>query len=582
MTMKKRMLSIAVMSVVMSVVPMSVEAAEYGPGIGGVVNIDNEDSITIQNTATMGDAIDQTAADSTLSITGFTDLTISTQNGSAYVDKTAAVETTVGTIKGKASVDSTVTFENHGSTSATILLNPGYPATNKVGLNVEATTINVNNIDTQGSAAAIATYKDYDLTFTGKTINITSGGMGVNPSDTSTITLTADTINVTSTGSTAIHSKEDSLLTLDAREITLNSAPDANALTLASGKDKTGKVVIGSSRGTTLHLNGDMSIEGSQTLVLNNTRVIVKAGEQVEITNLEGQNSTFVLNSLTHNNTDPENQDLVRIENNQSDNLSIMMSGALNEQAASQEALMNQFLATVKVDAAGKPVTMGAEAGETAGGFTFDETGAMTPTENPSMAAVGHFSAMNLAQWRSDVDGLTDRLGDLRVNPKHIGGWARVTGYENEVATSVNVKSQTTTIQAGGDIRLNDHWIVGGAFSYTNLDADFSNGFGKGEGYTLAGYLSGFFVCGGYVDLVGRVGRLSSEVRADTLSSFGGVLTGDYDNNALGLSIETGYHWSINQTFYVEPQAQLAYSLVLGDNFQSKTNNVKIEQEDFE
>lgn len=92
-------------------------------------------------------------------------------------------------------------------------------------------------------------------------------------------------------------------------------------------------------------------------------------------------------------------------------------------------------------------------------------------------------------------------------------------------------------IQAGGDIRLNDRWLVGGALSYTNLDADFSNGFGEGEGYTLAGYLSAFFADDGCVDLVGRVGRLSSDVTADTLSSFGGVLTGDYENSALGLSL---------------------------------------------
>ena len=50
---------------------------------------------------------------------------------------------------------------------------------------------------------------------------------------------------------------------------------------------------------------------------------------------------------------------------------------------------------------------------------------------------------MNLAQWRSDVDGLTDRLGDLGVSSQKIGGWARVTGYENQVNTSVNVKNHS-------------------------------------------------------------------------------------------------------------------------------------------
>ncbi len=568
---KKHVIGLAVMSAL----AMSAQAGEYGPFNGGAVNITNEDIVNIKNAGT-GAAIDQTASGSSLSILDFTTLLITAQQGSAYVDQTGAVESTFGVMRGKKGVSS-VTFESDGTNSPTINLNPGFPNTNKVGLTVEAGTITVNQNHQSDSTshAAIAVYKDSELELTANTININSVGSGLNAFGTSRVTLTADTINVKSVGGAVIVSG-NAKLELNASTITLTS------LYMKGTGTPTGRITIGSESGTTLNMNGDISVERSQTLELNNTRVIVKAGEQIEVSNLEGSNATFVFNSLTNTNVDSEHLEIVRIDNNQNDSLTLLLSGELTETAASPEELAKAFLAVARLDEEGKPIAMAAEAGETAGGFTFDAQGELTPNENPSMAAVGHFSAMNLAQWRGEVDLLTDRLGDLRVNPQRAGGWARISGYENDISTSVSVQSRSTTVQAGGDVRLDDHWVLGGAFSYTSLDADFSNGEGSADGYSLAAYLSGFFDCGGYVDVVARAGRLSSDVEADTLSAFGGVLTGDYANNAVGLSVETGYHLPIGSTFFVEPRAQLAYSLVFGDDFQSTTNSVRIEQEDFE
>lgn len=568
---KKHVIGLAVMSAL----AVSAQAAEHGPFNGVDVNISGEDIVNIKNTGT-GAAINQTGAGNSVSITGFTELLISAQNGSAYFDSTNAGEDAIDEISGKKS-GSTVTFETHSGSSAPLMLNPGNNL--KAGLNVTAGKINVTNHSSSSSVAAIRTYKGATLNLTADTIHIASTYVGINPAGTSEVTLTGDTITVEA-GTQAIHVRENATLKLEASTITLNSGN--NALLITKGGDNAAKVVIGSETGTTLNLNGDISVLQNQTLELNNTRVIVKACEQIEVSNLKGSNATFVFNSLTHTNVDSEHQEIVRIDNNQNDSLSLLLSGELTETAASPDELAKAFLAVARLDEEGKPIAMGAEAGETAGGFTFDAQGEVTPNENPSMAAVGHFSAMNLAQWRGEVDLLTDRLADLRVNPQRAGGWARISGYENDISTSVNVQSRSTTVQAGGDVRLDDHWVLGGAFSYTSLDADFSNGEGRADGYSLAAYLSGFFDCGGYVDVVARAGRLSSEVEADTLSAFGGVLTGDYDNNAVGLSVETGYHLPIGSTFFVEPRVQLAYSLVFGDDFQSTTNSVRIEQEDFE
>ena len=77
------------------------------------------------------------------------------------------------------------------------------------------------------------------------------------------------------------------------------------------------------------------------------------------------------------------------------------------------------------------------------------------------------------------------------------------------------------------------------------------------------------------------MGRLSTDISASTLSASGGVLDGSYDNTAFGLSAEVGYHWKLTDTFYAEPQVELAYGYVLGDDF-SASNGAKVSQDDFQ
>lgn len=137
------------------------------------------------------------------------------------------------------------------------------------------------------------------------------------------------------------------------------------------------------------------------------------------------------------------------------------------------------------------------------------------------------------------------------------------------------------SVQVGADTTVAGNWIVGGVFTYTNLDADISNGTGDSDSYSLAAYATGLFDCGGYVDVIGRVGRISTDISASTFSASGGVLDGSYDNTTFGLSAEVGYHRKLTDTFYAEPQVELAYGYVLGDDF-SASNGAKVSQDDFQ
>lgn len=212
--------------------------------------------------------------------------------------------------------------------------------------------------------------------------------------------------------------------------------------------------------------------------------------------------------------------------------------------------------------------------------FNADGTVAsMTVSESTTMSALKQFSNATLAQWRYETNLLSERLGEVRARPGSAGAWARVYGADSKVTDNVTTEVKINTVQAGGDVMLGNNWIVGGAFSYTSMDGDISNGSADGETYTLAAYASGFFDCGGYIDVIGRIGRLSTDI--DAYTSGGKLFDGSYDNTALGLSVETGYHWALNNTFFLEPQAELSYGHVFGDDFKT-SSDVSVEQDDFQ
>lgn len=195
--------------------------------------------------------------------------------------------------------------------------------------------------------------------------------------------------------------------------------------------------------------------------------------------------------------------------------------------------------------------------------------------ESPVLTAAKHANAANLAQWRYEVNHLSDRLGDVRTLRGTAGTWARVYGAEAKVSDSVSTRVRADTLQVGSDVALGENWIVGAAFGYTDSDSDFTVGSLDTDAYTFALYGTGYFPCGGYVDIIGRMGRMSSDVTM--VRNF----TASYDNTAFGLSAEVGYEWNIAQGFYVTPQAELAYSYVKGDDY-TAGNGVTAKQDNFE
>lgn len=388
-------------------------------------------------------------------------------------------------------------------------------------------------------------------------------------------TVDAPVIDIASNNASAVHLNNEASLTFGSEtrpsQISISSPEDQNAVELASD---TSTVTFTNS--SVEIASGDVASSG--TITLNDTRVDLSDTSDFNTAVLAGASSEIVVNSA---------QTTVAAASNAIKDLRILTSGTYSDELGSPEAARAALESQLSINnAEGSDYLLGGEAGTVAGSWneTTDANGnkVIQATENASLEAIRQFNAMTLVQWRNENNHLSQRLGDVRAHRGALGTWARVYGYDSSVKDNINVDVKATSIQVGADTALGSNWIVGGAFSYTSMDGDFDNGSGESDGYSLAAYASGFFDCGGYVDVIGRVGRLSTDVTASTLSATGGVFSGSYDNTTLGLSVEAGYHWNPVSILYVEPQAELAYGYVLGDDFSSAANGVTIEQDDFQ
>lgn len=196
-------------------------------------------------------------------------------------------------------------------------------------------------------------------------------------------------------------------------------------------------------------------------------------------------------------------------------------------------------------------------------------------TENTKLADFSSISAMSLVQWRNEINHLTKRLGDIRASESTIGAWARVYGGSSEWGENSVIEMDHTTIQVGGDYRVNPNWIVGAAFSYTDSDADLVNGQAEGESYSLAAYATYMADNGSYLDMIARYGYLKNDITA-------GNMILDTSNNAFSVSLEGGHMFRfMEDRAYIEPQVELTYGFVAGDDT-TAANDVRVEQDDYQ
>lgn len=380
--------------------------------------------------------------------------------------------------------------------------------------------------------------------------------------------LNVDAANATFTGGDEGVLSKNSTASIKADNLTVsgdNSALDFDkdsSLTLANKTD---------SQTANTTLNGNVTIAGKATFT--NQDIHQTAGT-FHVSTLDATNS-----KLTFNTTE---KDGVKVETLNGD-LKLEAGASVTEKLGSAEKVA-EALDTIIGGAAASTLKdnfVGGEASDMTGAWTYDAaTGDVSyqgSRLSPTLTAVTHANAANLAQWRYEVNHLSERLGDVRSQNGALGAWARVYGTDAKVSDSVSTKFTNNTIQVGGDAKVGDTWIVGAAFAYTDNSTDFSNGSADSDGYTLSVYGTAVLPSGSYLDLIGRVGRISTDIDVSTVTPF----KASYDNTTVGLSAEVGHRFDLSQIFYVTPQAEFAYGRVFGDDY-SGSNGMKVSQDDFD
>ena len=196
-------------------------------------------------------------------------------------------------------------------------------------------------------------------------------------------------------------------------------------------------------------------------------------------------------------------------------------------------------------------------------------------TINPNGIVPGSAANAAFALWRDD-DTLLKRLGELRYDQQDDGIWARMVNKHLERDGSHGFEGNYKTIQVGYDKKKetenNGSWYYGGAISHLWGDTNYTDGHGSQKETDLSIYGTNIRPHGHYLDLIARVGRIDS----DYTTSYGDH--GKFENWGMSLGAEYGRQKALGGGWSIEPQAQLTYHYLWGDDYTTR-NGAKVNQD---
>ena len=196
-------------------------------------------------------------------------------------------------------------------------------------------------------------------------------------------------------------------------------------------------------------------------------------------------------------------------------------------------------------------------------------------TVNPNGIVPGSAANTAFALWRDD-DTLLKRLGELRYSQQDDGIWARMVNKHLERDGRHGFEGNYKTIQVGYDKKRdtenNGSWYYGGAISHLWGDTDYTDGHGSQKETDLSLYGTNIRPHGHYLDLVARVGRIDS----DYTTSYGDH--GKFENWGMSFGAEYGRQKALGGGWSIEPQAQLTYHYLWGDDYTTR-NGAKVNQD---
>lgn len=318
---------------------------------------------------------------------------------------------------------------------------------------------------------------------------------------------------------------------------------------------------------------------GSQAVALNslklNNGVVnldsdkLDANSPVKVEKISG-NGTITTNSLDNK--------LVIDDKATGTKLKVEGSGEIGDKILAGKATLEDLAATAKVGDKTASDVVETQDGIIAGKM-FAKVGADGKIDASTVKraiqqhnqAVSSMANLSLMTWRQENNDMNKRLGEVRASEGSQGIWARMARGQSKYGQQ-GIKNQYNYYQLGYDSKISDDWILGGAFTYTDGDSNYTNGSGTNKHTGFAVYGSNLRDDGSFIDLIAKYAHMKNDFDVN-----GGVGSGDYSTNGLSFSAEYGKRFH-QEGYWIEPQAELTYGRVSSADFTTK-NGASVHQD---
>lgn len=372
------------------------------------------------------------------------------------------------------------------------------------------------------------------------------------------ITFNAEAANATFTGGEEGVLSENGTASIKADSLTVSG--DKSALNFDKGSSLTLANKTDSQTANTT-LNGNVTIAGSATF--KNQDINQTAGT-FHVSTLDASNS-----KLTFNTTENGGVTVGTLTGD----LKLEAGASVTEKLGSAEKVAEALKTIIGGNAADKLKEnfVGGEASDMTGAWTYDaDTGAVSyqgSRLSPTLTAVTHANAANLAQWRYEVNHLSERLGDVRSQNGALGAWARVYGTDAKVSDSVSTKfTNNTTVGLSAEV---GHRFDLSQIFYVTPQAELAYGRVFGDDYTGS---NGMKVSQDDFDtLIARIGFQAGANFADNRGSI--YLTASVNHDFLGDTEATASKAGAQDQKLKEDLGGTWFSYGVGAQF-STTNNL--------
>lgn len=183
-------------------------------------------------------------------------------------------------------------------------------------------------------------------------------------------------------------------------------------------------------------------------------------------------------------------------------------------------------------------------------------------------------NALNYHTWIMESDKLMKRMGDLRHNGEdEQGAWFRVRGSKISRDDSAAFENKYTTYELGYDTldkETEDYKRYAGAsISYSDGTSSYERGSGENSGKAISFYSTTMRNKGHYLDFVFKVVDMDNDF--SVFDTNGNNISGAMDNQGISVNVEYGRKKDLGDKWYIEPQSQLIFGYLGGDNY--KLNN---------